>query len=363
MTRLRLGVIGVGHLGKEHARILSGMPDVELAGVVDAQPAQAELIAQRCGTRAFTDHRALLPLVDAAIVVVPTVHHYPVARDFLAHGTPLLIEKPLTHDVAEAEEIVALAAAQNVVLQVGHIERFNPVFEELQRRSLTPKLVTCERYSGFSGRSTDIGVVLDLMIHDLDLLLSLVGAPVRSVEALGAAVLGGQEDLAQARLVFANGCVANLSASRVHPTAVRRMNVWGPEGFAGVDFATRRLTLMQPAQPTRQGRLDTRRMDATSLQLLKTELFTRHVETQEIDCNRGDQLTNELHDFVHAVRTKSRPRVDGCAGRDAVALAGRILDSLRRHAWDGDATGPVGPWDLPGPCGSLFRPVAEQEAA
>jgi predicted dehydrogenase len=208
MTRLRLGVIGVGHLGKEHARILAGMPDVELVGVVDAQPAQAEMIAQRFGTRSFADHRLLLPLVDAAVVVVPTVHHFKVACDFLARGVPLLIEKPMTGEVAEAEELVALAAEKNVILQVGHIERFNPAFEELQRRPLQPKFITCERYSGFSGRSTDIGVVLDLMIHDLDLLLSVVQSPVRHVEALGVAVLGGQEDMAQARLIFENGCVA-----------------------------------------------------------------------------------------------------------------------------------------------------------
>jgi predicted dehydrogenase len=363
MTRLRLGVIGVGHLGKEHARILAGMPDVELAGVVDAQPAQAEMIAQRCSTRGFVDHRALLSLVDAAVVAVPTIHHYEVARDFLACGIPLLVEKPLANTASEADELVALAASKNVVLQVGHIERFNPAFEELQRRPLQAKFVTCERYGGFSGRSIDIGVVFDLMIHDLDLLLSIVRAPVCRVDALGVAVLGGQEDMAQARLVFENGCVANLSASRMHPTPVRRMNVWGPEGYAGVDFAQRRLTLMQPARHLRQGRVDVRRMDATALAALKVELFTRHVETLEVDCNGGDQLTNELHDFMHAVRTNGQPRVGGEAGRDAVALADRILDSLRRHVWNGDVNGAVGPWDLPQPSGALFLPAAAQEAA
>jgi predicted dehydrogenase len=363
MTRLRLGVIGVGHLGKEHARILAGMADVELAGVVDAAPAQAEMIAQRCGTQAFVDHRALVPLVDAAVVAVPTINHYTIARDFLVRGIPLLVEKPLTDVVAEADELVSLAALQNVVLQVGHIERFNPAFEELQHRPLRPKFVTCERYSGFSGRSTDIGVVLDLMVHDLDLLLNLVRSPVRSVEALGVAVLGGQEDMAQARLIFENGCVANLSASRVHPAAVRRMNLWGPEGFASVDFAHRRLTLMQLARHLRQGRLDVGRMDPTALASLKVELFTRHIETQEVDCSGGDQLTCELRDFVQAVRTNGQPRVSGEAGRDALALADRILASLRRHAWQGDANGPVGPWDVPQPCGPLFLPPVSQEAA
>jgi len=364
MKRLKVGVVGVGHLGKEHARILSGMANVDLVGVADANPNQAEMVAQRCSTRAFANHQALLPLVDAAVVVVPTLHHFMVARDFLGSGVPLLIEKPLANDVSEAEELVALAAANKAVLQVGHIERFNPAFEELQRRPLKPKYVTCERYSGFSGRSIDIGVVLDLMIHDLDLLLSLVRAPVRSVDALGVALLGGHEDMAQARLVFENGCVANLSASRIHPIPARRMTVFGPEGCASVDFGKRHLTLMQPARHLREGRVNVRRMDSAALGLLKAELFTRHLETQELDCNDGDQLTNELLDFVKAVQTKSQPRVDGAMGRDAVALAGQILDSMRQHQWEGEMNGPIGPWDLPRPRGQLFfLPHTGQEAA
>ena len=230
-----------------------------------------------------------------------------------------------------------MAERHSTLLQVGHIERFNPAFEELLRHPLQPKFITCERYSGFSGRSTDIGVVLDLMIHDLDLVLALVRAPVRTVEALGVAVLGGNEDLAQARVTFTNGCVADLKASRVHPTPVRCMHVFGPEGFAGVDFAR------APSDADAAGRafaataLDSRRLDARRWRRLKTELFGRHVQVQELDCNAGDQLTRELQDFVHCVRTGQRPRVDGAAGRDALALAGRILDSLRAHAWEGTA--------------------------
>ncbi len=226
MVRLRLAVIGVGHLGKEHARILSGLPGVELVGVADVNAAQAETVAQRCGTRAFGDYRSLLPLVDAAVVVVPTFQHHAVAADFLRRGIPILVEKPLAADVTQAAELVELARRQAVVLQVGHIERFNPAFEELTRRPFRPRFVSCERIGPFTGRSTDIGAVLDLMIHDLDLLLALVQCPVREVEALGLSVLGGHEDVAQARLLFENGCVANLSVSRVSAAAVRRMQMW-----------------------------------------------------------------------------------------------------------------------------------------
>ncbi|HTU16746.1 MAG TPA: Gfo/Idh/MocA family oxidoreductase [Gemmataceae bacterium] len=362
MSRLRVGVVGVGHLGKEHARILATLPEVKLVGVADPNVSQVEAVAQRCGTRAFTDHHALLSLVDAAVIAAPTSHHAALAADFLAHGLPLLVEKPMASTVRQAEEMIELAERHGTLLQVGHIERFNPAFEELRRYPLQPKFITCERYSGFSGRSTDIGVVLDLMIHDLDLVLALVQAPVRTVEALGVAVLGGNEDLAQARVTFTNGCVADLKASRVHPTPVRCMHVFGPEGFAGVDFARRHLTLMQPSEHLQHRRLDSRHLDAATLASLKTELFGRHVQVQELDCNAGDQLTRELQEFLQCVRTGRRPRVDGTSGRDALALAGRILDSLRAHAWEG-VEGPSGPWQLPAPRGTLFIPPSKPLAA
>ena len=236
MGRLRVGVIGVGHLGKEHARILSGMPGVELVGVADVSPAQAESVALRCGTRSFADHRSLLTQVDGAVIVVPTRQHHAVALDFLRRRIPVLIEKPITADLAQADELVSLARQQQVLVQVGHIERFNPAFEEMERRPLQPRFVRCERVGPFSGRSTDVGAVLDMMIHDIDLLLALVAAPVAHVEALGISVLGGHEDVAQARVVFENGCQAQLAVSRLSPTPVRQMQVWAPEGFAAIDF-------------------------------------------------------------------------------------------------------------------------------
>jgi predicted dehydrogenase len=363
MKRLRVGVIGVGHLGKEHARILAGLPAVELVGVVDQNPAQAEAVAQRCQTRAFHEHHLLLPFVDAAVVVVPTSQHHAVAAAFLKQRIPLLVEKPLAQTPREAEDLVELAEHQGIVLQVGHIERFNPAFEALQALPLRPKYITSERCGGFTGRSTDIGVVLDLMVHDLDLVAALVRAPVRSVQALGVSVLGGHEDMAQARVIFANGCIADLSASRVHPASVRRMQVWGAEGFAGIDFAHRRLTLMQPATHLRQGRMDSRRLDPLLQTSLRTELFGKHLEVAERDCNAGDQLTRELEEFVHCVRTGQKPRVDGSAGRQAVDLAWQVLESLRTHPWEGEGAGPCGPSQLPAAQGLLFVTPAQRDAA
>jgi predicted dehydrogenase len=365
MTRLPVAVVGVGHLGKEHARILASLPDVELLGVVDPDQAQAEAVAARCGTRWFTDHRPLLPALRAAVIAAPTIYHYSIARDFLAAGVPLLVEKPLASNLAQAQELARLAAEQGTLLQVGHIERFNPAFEELQSRPLCPRYIACERCSGFSGRSTDVGVVLDVMIHDLDLVLALVRSEVVRVEALGVVVLGGHEDLAQARLTFANGCVADVSASRVHPAPVRHMRLWASEGYAGVDFAKRQVTLMQPGEHLRRGRIDSRRLDPALLASLKSELFTRHVQVEQIDCSQrhqADQLTRELQEFVRCVRTGACPRADAAAGRDALALASRVLDSIRAHRWEGSADGPVGPHQLPPPCGRLFNPPTQEAA-
>ena len=368
MTRLPVAVVGVGHLGKEHARILSSMPEVHLVAVIDPNLAQAEGVATRCNTRAVGDYRSVIGSIRGAIIATPTCHHHAVARDLLQNGVGLLVEKPLASTPVQARDLVAIAEANRVPLQVGHIERFNPAFEELASRPLAPRYLACERYSGFSGRSTDVGVVLDLMIHDIDLVLSLVRSPVASVEAMGVSVLGGNEDMVQARVRFENGCVADFSASRVHPEPTRRMRVWGAEGYAGVDFAKRTLSLMQPGEHLRHGRIDSRRLDPATVLSLKTELFGRHVHTTEVDCSarhERDQLTRELDDFVGCLRTGQRPRVGGEAGADALELAARILLSLEAHQWEGEINGAMGPHQIPAIAGRLFAPPARaaQEAA
>ena len=361
MSRLRVAVIGVGHLGKEHARILAGLPGVDLVGVADVNPAQAAAVAQRCGTRAYADHRALLNEVDAVTVVVPTTEHFAVARDFLRRGVPVLVEKPITRTLAEADELIRLAERGGVLLQVGHIERFNPAFEELLRRPMQPKFVECERHGPFTGRSLDIGAVLDLMIHDLDLLLTLAGE-VAHVEAFGASVFGGHEDVVNARLRFAGGCVAHVTASRVSHRPKRRMRIFAPEGYAGVDFLHRRLRLVQPAEALRLFGLQAGRLDAAARAALKDEVFSRYLEVLDVGCNEGqpDQLTNELKHFLDCVRTGRQPRVTGADGRAALALAERVLAAVEGYAWEGRPDGPVGPNQLPRPLGRLFeRPGRE----
>jgi predicted dehydrogenase len=335
--RLRMAVIGVGHLGKEHARILSGLPDVDLVGVADLNLSQAQAVAERVGTKAYSDYWPLLNLVDAATIVVPTTFHAAVATEFLKRGIPLLVEKPLATNLREADLLVRTAEESRTILQVGHIERFNPAFKELQRRSLQPKFIQAQRMHPFNGRCCDVGVVMDLMIHDLDLVLALVEAPVETVEALGISLFSQHEDVANARLHFANGCVAEVTASRATPVMSRSMHIWAAEGQAVLEFAQRKLTL---SQTNRQG-----------------------VQTTSIDGQAQDQLTAELRHFVDCVRSNTSPLVSGREGREAIALAERIQASLRQHRWTGSTTDFVGPWRLPPALGPLFTPEVQKEVA
>lgn len=356
MQRIKMGVVGVGHLGQAHARILAGLSDVELVGVVDSDREQAAAVAARCATRALDSHFDLFSRVDAACIVTPTTCHHSIAKDFLSLGIPVLVEKPLALNLNEASELVELAKLHQTILQVGHIERFNPAYEELRSRCITPKFIEVERHGTFTGRSTDIGAVLDLMIHDLDLLLDLVGGPVAEVHAIGATAFGGHEDMVNARLRFESGCVAHLTASRMSPNPKRKLRIWAPEGYAGIDFVRKHLTLVQPSQELRGRQLDTGHMPRGQRDQLKNQIFTRYLQTLELDCNHGDQLTSELQHFVNCVRTGLQPRVSGAVARDAIALAERILHSLRNHQWNNSPAGPIGPNALPETRGLLFNP-------
>jgi predicted dehydrogenase len=361
MNRIRMAVIGVGHLGKEHARVLSTFNDVDLVGVCDRNDHQARVVAQRCRTKAFDNHEDLFDLVDAVSIAAPTLYHHAIARSFLERGIPVLVEKPITTTLAQADELVEIAAAQDVPFQVGHIERFNPAFEELVHRPLNPKLIESERHGPFTGRSTDIGAVLDLMIHDLDLILSLVRSPVVDVYALGAQVFGGHEDIVNARLTFENGCIASVTASRISPRPKRKLRVWAPEGYAGIDFVEKRLTLVQPSDEVRRHGLSHLQLDPARREQLKQDVFGKHMETLELDCIRDhDQLTSELRHFVGCVKTGRMPRVSGEDGRDALALADRILASVQRHPWEGRLDGPIGPKAMIPPLGKLFEQEAEE---
>jgi predicted dehydrogenase len=346
---LRVGVVGVGHLGQHHARVLAATPGVALVGVADARPEQARAVADRVGTRAVDDYRELIDAVDAVSVAVPTALHLEVAGAFLGRGIATMVEKPLAPSLAEAEALVALARDRSAVLQVGHIERFNPALSALEGLALRPKFIAAERLSTYTFRSTDIGAVLDLMIHDIDLVLALVDSPVRSVSAVGVSVFGGHEDIANARVEFEDGCVADLTASRASYQSTRKMRLYGPEGYASLDFANRRATLIRPSDPLRRGEVDLPGLDLTDPAAVKERVFGTLLRVDQVQAEGRELLALELEDFVQAARGLARPRVSGDDALRAIRLADQVLRSLNSHTWEGVADGPTGPHQIPPP--------------
>lgn len=343
MKPIRVAVVGVGHLGRIHARLLSGLPEAKLISVSDPHaPSRAE-VAATYQVAALADHRELIGQVDAAVVAAPTRFHTAIARDLLAAGIHVLVEKPLAPTAAEAAELVEAARRRAVVLQVGHVERFNPAFAAARPYLREPKYIEATRRGGFSFRSTDIGVVLDLMVHDIDLVLSLARSPLRRAEALGVSLFGEHEDVVNARLTFANGCVASLSASRASHTAARTMQVWSRRGFAAIDFAARTASVVCPSDRLLSRQLDVARLTTEEQAALKDRLLIEHLPTTSLSVEPGDALTAELTDFLAAVRTGRAPRVTGEQGLEAVEVAERILSQVRTHAWNGTKQGPIGP--------------------
>jgi predicted dehydrogenase len=336
MTKLRVGVVGVGHLGQHHARILAAMRGVELVAVVDSRQDQAQTVAARCGTVALNDFRPLFKLVDAVTIAVPTVMHGEVAGEFLKRGIATLVEKPMASTAAESERLVELARTSGALLQVGHIERFNPALEALATLPVRPKYISAERLSAYTFRSTDIGVVLDLMIHDLDLVLSLIPAPVRSVAAVGVSLFGEHEDVANARIEFEDGSVANLTASRASYAAIRKMRIWGAEGYASLDFAGRKATLVRASDQLKRGRIDLEGVDLTQPAAVREHLFGKILRVDRVDGQGPEPLALELENFVSAAQGLSRPRVSGDDALRAVRLAALVLRSLEGHRWDGE---------------------------
>jgi predicted dehydrogenase len=345
---LRLGVVGVGHLGRIHTRLISQIDGLELVGVVDPVEANRRDVAAQWQTEAFESHTDLLGRVDAAIIATPTQLHHRVALDLINRGVHLLIEKPLTANRAEASELVEAAQKQKTVLQVGHVERFNPAWSAALPHVREPKYIEAVRRSGFSFRSTDIGAVLDLMIHDLDLILSLVQSRVERVEALGISIFGGHEDVANARLTFENGCVATLNASRASYQAARTMQIWSTRAFASLDFSARTASIIRPSETLLRRELDIDSLTQTQKVELKDRLLAEHLPLEQIEAQPSDAITAELVDFADSIRRGRQPRVSGEQARDAVSVAEEILAQISTHRWNGSEEGPIGPLAVPG---------------
>ena len=305
MNPLRVAVIGVGALGKHHARILASLPGVSLAAVVDINRARAEEIAAAHGTRPLFDAGQLDGQIDAVTIAVPTELHARIARPFLEAGIPALVEKPIARTVEEADAMIA--AARGAVLAVGHTERFNPAVAAARRVLVDPRFIEVHRLGAFPARSLDIDVVFDLMIHDLDITLSLVPSEVETIEAVGVPVLTGRVDIANARLRFANGCIANITASRISRDRVRKIRFFQPSAYVSIDYAAQKLEVWRLVKGT--GPMPT-------------------IEGGEVEVPVEEPLKRELEDFVQAVTTRRPPLVTGEQGRRALALAQQITDKM-----------------------------------
>ncbi len=302
-------VIGTGYLGRFHAEKYARLEHARLVAVCDTDARTAQAVAERLGTRAVTDHRALLGRVQAVSIVVPTRLHHPIARDFLEAGADVLIEKPITATVAEADELIALARARGRILQVGHLERFNRAVRGLHEVLDRPRFIESHRLAPFKPRGTDVSVILDLMIHDIDIILDIVDSPLAEVRASGVPVLTPAVDIANARLEFTDGCVANVTASRISLKSERKMRIFQPDAYLSLDFQERALSIHRKGPG---------------------EQFpgVPEIASERLRYEETDPLAEEIAHFLDCVRTRARPLVTGEDGRRALATAMRIARLL-----------------------------------
>lgn len=306
-AKIGVAVIGVGYLGKFHAEKYAASEKAQLVAVVDIDRDRAKSVGSSLGVAALTDYRELLGRVQCVSVAVPTRLHYEIARCCLDSGVDVLVEKPIAADIQQGRELVDLAASKGVILQVGHLERFNPAIRRLEHFIQGPRFVECHRLAPFVERGTDVDVVLDLMIHDIDVISSLVRAPVNRVEAIGVAVLTNKPDIANARITFADGCIANVTASRVSIKRERKIRFFQPDAYLSIDYDQRRAQIFH-RPPAGGGWMD--------------------IRAQTIEIKEGDALADEIDSFLDCVRTRSLPLVSGSEGLRALEIASMISGQL-----------------------------------
>jgi len=298
MKKLRVGVVGVGHIGSNHARIYSDLANAELVAILDIDPPRAGEIGRKYQAKVAASLTEFAGMIDAASVATPTSAHFPIARDLLAQGKHLLIEKPITEKTSDARDLAQVAAEKRLVLQVGHVERFNPVLSALEQRLTHPRFIEAHRLSPYPNRGTEIGVVLDLMIHDLEVILHLVDSTVENIDAVGVPVLSRGEDIANARLRFANGCIANVTSSRISPEKMRKIRVFQEDAYLSLDY---------------QGQ--------------SGEIYRRvngQITREPVAIEKEEPLRQQLASFVECALTGGQPRVSGSHAAAALELAVEI---------------------------------------
>jgi predicted dehydrogenase len=302
MKQLRIGVVGVGHIGKNHARLYAELPAAHFTAIHDTDPAIARRLAEEFGVIATASLEEFSEKVDAASIATPTNTHFEIAHQLLTRGKHLLIEKPIAENTVHATELAELAAARRLVLQVGHVERFNPVLSALEKRLTNPRFIEAHRLSPYPNRSTDIGVVLDLMIHDLEIILHLVRSPLQTIDAVGVPVMGHGEDIANARLRFENGCVANITSSRISPEQMRKIRVFQEDAYLSLDYQNQ------------SGEMHRR----------TPEGITR----EEVEIEREEPLKRQLASFIDCAQTGGAPKVSGFQAAAALELAVEITKRI-----------------------------------
>ena len=313
MTKpIKTGVIGVGYLGRFHAQKYAAIEDVELVGVADIDPVQADAVSSECNCAAFYDFQDLLDHVDAVSVAVPTSLHHEIALRCFEKNVDVLLEKPMTVTLEEADELIAVADEKNLVFQVGHLERFNPAVVAMKPFLTTPAFIESNRISTFKRRGVDVDVVLDLMIHDIDIILTIIDSPLKTIHTVGAPVVTDTTDIANARLIFQNGATANITVSRISLTNVRKMRIFQPGSYINVDFANKKIMTIE----------------------LRDELLESGMPKQNIAVESfagKDALYDEIVHFVDHVRTRTKPDVSGVEGRNALEVVLRVIDQIREH--------------------------------
>jgi len=305
MEKIRVGVVGAGHLGSIHAKVYSRLDNIKLAGVCDCNLERAIEIGKKYHANSYADYEDLFDKVDAASVVVPTSLHYNIAKDFMNKGIHVLIEKPITKTLSEADELIAIAAEKKLILQVGHIERFNSAVLALEPYLRRPKFIECQRLGPFHKRVMDVGVVLDLMIHDIDIVLGLIGEEVVNIEAVGLSTISDYEDIANVRLTFADSTIADITASRITKDVVRKIRIFQEDSYISLDYLNQEVTLFKK----------------TADKIIK----------EKIRVKKKEPLKTELKSFLECVRSGKKPIVSGVEGRRALQVALEIVEKIRAH--------------------------------
>jgi predicted dehydrogenase len=312
MKNIKVGVIGVGYLGRFHAQKYAALEGVSLIGVADTNLRQAEQVAGECSCAAFSDYKKLLPAVDAVSIAVPTPYHHLVAGECLDAGIDVLLEKPMTVTLQEADDLIARAEDQKLILQIGHLERFNPAVQAMEPFLTTPVFIESNRIAIFKSRGADVDVVLDLMIHDIDIILNIIHSPIKTIHTVGAPVATATTDIANARLIFENGATANVTVSRISRTNVRKMRIFQPGSYINVDFGNKKVMTIQ----------------------LSEELLDSGMPKQQVELRTfadSDALRSEITSFVQHVRERTKPAVSGIEGRRALAVALQVMDQIKEH--------------------------------